>query len=499
MRAVYKLETPAFIPKRQEELPRLLEAAVGLVRGEVLRTVEGFVEARTCEGLLHLEEELVQLLAVAASHITAGIVSFLHNDKDWVRTIINKEISRDNRRLRHRGNRNIRFHFRSGAKIRMQTPYLSEDRSKHRGRKRNVGRRGKAGGGMYPILMSLGFIAGSSPALASEVAKQSVRTSSFEEAHEALSEQGIHLDKKTVRRITLTVGDTALQQRKKRLEAAKNGERFSDEFVGKRVVISADGGRIRTRQGGLRGRKGKKGRRRYRTPWREPKLIIAYTIDENGKKLPNIAPLYDATLGNADDAFEILIAELKLHGASDAKEIILIADGARWIWNRAGEILASLNFPHDKFTRVTDFYHAVEHLSEISDMCASWDYKKRKKWVQQMRKHLRYGEFNVMVDSIKLLCRGRNAKKIRIQLNYFVNRRDSMRYKEFKLKGMPLGSGAVESAIRRVINLRLKGVGIFWREPNAEIMLHLRSYLKARRWSELISRVMHRTPSGTSL
>lgn len=42
-----------------------------------------------------------------------------------------------------------------------------------------------------------------------------------------------------------------------------------------------------------------------------------------------------------------------------------------------------------------------------------------------------------------------------------------------------MGSGAVESAIRRVINLRLKGPSIFWRGPNAERVLHMRAYLKA--------------------
>ena len=43
----------------------------------------------------------------------------------------------------------------------------------------------------------------------------------------------------------------------------------------------------------------------------------------------------------------------------------------------------------------------------------------------------------------------------------------------------------MESAIRRVINLRLKGPGIFWHEETAEAMLMIRSYYKALRWSEL--------------
>jgi hypothetical protein len=61
-----------------------------------------------------------------------------------------------------------------------------------------------------------------------------------------------------------------------------------------------------------------------------------------------------------------------------------------------------------------------------------------------------------------------------------------------------MGSGAMESTVRRVVNLRMKGPGIFWRDPSAEAILHLRAYLKARRWREIMSRVMHRAPDGAN-
>ena len=50
---------------------------------------------------------------------------------------------------------------------------------------------------------------------------------------------------------------------------------------------------------------------------------------------------------------------------------------------------------------------------------------------------------------------------------------------------LPIGSGGVESAIRRVVNLRLKGPCIFWLKENAEALLILRSYFKAGRWNLL--------------
>ena len=58
-----------------------------------------------------------------------------------------------------------------------------------------------------------------------------------------------------------------------------------------------------------------------------------------------------------------------------------------------------------------------------------------------------------------------------------------MHYAQFKEKGLPTGSGHVESAIRRVINLRLKAPGTFWLKEMAECFLFLRSQLISGRWN----------------
>ncbi len=62
-----------------------------------------------------------------------------------------------------------------------------------------------------------------------------------------------------------------------------------------------------------------------------------------------------------------------------------------------------------------------------------------------------------------------------------------MQYDKIKSLNLPIGSGAVESAIRRVVNLRLKGPSIFWNKESAEAILMLRSYYKAGRWNLLKS------------
>ena len=62
-----------------------------------------------------------------------------------------------------------------------------------------------------------------------------------------------------------------------------------------------------------------------------------------------------------------------------------------------------------------------------------------------------------------------------------------MKYDAILSAGLPIGSGAMESAIRRVVNLRLKGASIYWLEETAEAMLLLRSFYKSGRWDMLNS------------
>ena len=496
MTAFLQIGDPVFVPKGHLELGLLAGRCLAAFEPAILAAVKALVFQPGAEAFLRFEEDVLRLFMLAASHATAGAVAFLHEDPAWVGSAVEQARQRRPAPLRHRGQRLTAVRFLGGAVLSLETPYLSESREGQPGRARGVGRRGEAGGGLYPALHALGIAHQATPALYSEVARQAVRTASFEEAREALGERGIRLDGKTVRRLALHVGGQALAQRAARAQAAELGLVFTNELEGKRIVISTDGGRIRLREGGRRGRKGKSGRRRFSTPWREPKLIVVYVIDEKGRRDPTVPVIYDGTLGDADATFDLLVTELTLRGASKAKEIIMTADGARWIWDRADDLARSLGLAPESIVKVADFYHGVEHLSHLVEHCTSWPEEKRSAWVKRMRRRLKHGQVESIIKEARTLARGRNASKILTEVKYFESRREMMRYDEFRRRGIPQGSGAVESAIRRVVNLRLKGPSIFWRGPNAERMLHLRCYLKAGRWAELMLRVMHRSPTG---
>ena len=90
------------------------------------------------------------------------------------------------------------------------------------------------------------------------------------------------------------------------------------------------------------------------------------------------------------------------------------------------------------------------------------------------------------------MAKGKARKKMLKGIGYFETHAHRMQYETFKANNIPQGSGCVESAIRRVINLRLKAPGTFWTPAMAEYFLFLRSQLLSGRWSIFIAKIATR-------
>ena len=68
-----------------------------------------------------------------------------------------------------------------------------------------------------------------------------------------------------------------------------------------------------------------------------------------------------------------------------------------------------------------------------------------------------------VIAAVQVICRGRNSKGDPHHLNYLIKNQSRMAYAKLMALKLPIGSGAIESTVRRVVNLRLKGPSIFWR------------------------------------
>ena len=368
-----------------------------------------------------------------------------------------------------KGKETVRLRACCGFEVTVRVSYFTR-KGNRRGKKRYPG--------LYPGLLVLGIHERCTPGLASEISMFAGMLGSLEEARHVLAERGIDLNIKTVRRIAYRFAERArTAQRVMELD-------FGPGVAGRKVAISADGGRIRIREK-KRGKKTAKGRNRFRGAWREPKLFIIYVVNAEGKLDRSFMPIIDALIRGPDAMFKLLHAYLSQLNLSEADRILFIADGAPWIWNRIPDLIKRLGLEPDQVHQLIDFYHAVEHLGKVASLRKGWSSKQRKSWVRKHRNLLLQGHVDKVVSAVKAICRGRCSSAIRTQMNYFLKNSERMAYARLRALKMPIGSGSVESAIRRVVNLRLKGPCIFWCKENAEAILLLRCYWKAGRWNML--------------
>lgn len=376
-----------------------------------------------------------------------------------------------------------------GSEVAVRTPYFLRRPPSRRGRSRGKGRRQAEGNGLYPALAALGIHFRVTPALASEIARL-VAISTEAEAHETLLLRGVKLGRKPVSRLARRFAKRALKYREWKQEQTQAGYRGSGLVRGKRLVIGTDGGRIRLRENRKRGKRRASGRRGFDAPWREPKVLIVYEIDHHGRKLRDGLVRYDATMQDADGTFAILESLLREIGAQEAVEWIVVGDGADWIWDRVGALIDGVGYSREKVKQVLDFYHAMQRVQAIAEEKKDWTERERKAWVDEMRPWLKRGNVERVLEETVKLCVGRRSKKVKSLMDYFVTHRSKMRYGQFRKQGIPLGSGAVESCVRRTINLRLKGNGIFFLKETAEGLLHTRAQVLCRRWNQHVAEVL---------
>jgi hypothetical protein len=204
-----------------------------------------------------------------------------------------------------------------------------------------------------------------------------------------------------------------------------------------------------------------------------------------------VPSVIDGTLGDADAAFALMRYHLLRLGAHRAQELALVGDGAPWIWNRAEWLREELGLDRARFCEVLDYFHVVERLHDFAKSQA-WSEESRQSWVKVNKVHLKAGRIGA-IEAVFQKMAERDPGAMKAELAYWGRNRERLRFAQFRQRGLPNGSGAVESTVRRVVNLRLKGASITWTEEHAEGILHLRAHAKSGRWRELEHAVLAST------
>jgi hypothetical protein len=308
-----------------------------------------------------------------------------------------------------------------------------------------------------------------------------------------LAARGTPLDIKVVHRIARHLGASVLTCRTRDLLRWRAGLLLPGaQLAGQRVAAMIDGGRTRVRTviRKQKGRgQGKKQRRRYRAEWREPKRLIVFEVDGQGRLKKGTRPWIDGPFAGPDEAMELLAFHRHRLGAGSAEVVTFVADGAPWVWERLHWVEQRVGLRAGQVVRVLDWCHAVHNLSLALEALGLTEAERHRRY-GEMRGWLRQGWHGLVLSDLETLGEAAGwPAALEQPLGYLTKHAAAghLEYKRLRRRGLPQGSGAVESAIRRVINLRLKGPGLMWHAGNAEGALALRAAAVTERWEETMA------------
>lgn len=307
---------------------------------------------------------------------------------------------------------------------------------------------------------------------------------SFEAAsQDLLTYVGFDIDGRQIQRL---IGRVAPQMAQWRQAQAP----VHNPMAGEVFCVLADGTGAPMRRKALRGRKGKRAGQRART--REVKVGAVFThrrpepspSDPHPKQPPRPERDYQATtyvaqIASAGEFGLVLRAEAWRRGIGWARVVVLLGDGAAWVWR-----VARLNF--QGAICILDFYHATEHLMLLANALYGEGSPQAKKAYRRWRRRCLADKIDLVIAEAKaeLPRAGKTRALAQKQIKYLLRNRSRMHYQTYRQAGYFIGSGVVEAACKTVVGQRLKQSGMLWGLDGAGRLLTVRSALLSRWFDE---------------
>jgi hypothetical protein len=303
---------------------------------------------------------------------------------------------------------------------------------------------------------------------------------------------GLELGQATMHREARRQGERALALRRTDADLGKSLEgiaqlasRARAPSVPFTLVIEIDAWNIRERDAwGQTRRLRQKGEDPSRWHWVYTGTI--FRLDQRGKTASGRAVItergYVATREGVEALEAQLYAEAIQRGLLQAQTVLVIADGAIWIWN-----LAQNRFK-DACHRV-DLWHIHEHLWAVAHTVYGEDSQDARDWIRPLLRWLEQrqnGALDVihsleeMRDTLVALT-AKQQETLQQEIDYLKDNQDRMDYKKGKALGQPIGSGAIESTCAQY-QRRFKRTGQFWSLAGDEAFLALATLHRNRRW-----------------
>jgi hypothetical protein len=176
----------------------------------------------------------------------------------------------------------------------------------------------------------------------------------------------------------------------------------------------------------------------------------------------------------AKGGFDWLLYHLAEQGGlAQAQQVVVIGDGAPWIWNLAAE-----HFPGA--VQIVDLYHAKEHVWAVARAVFGSGTAQAAAWATAACSLLEQGNTQALVSTIAALPPippepGQARSIPERAVDYFTSNAERMRYPVFRAQGMHLGSGIAEAACKTIVSTRAKRAGMRWTPEGIDALLPLRT------------------------
>ena len=331
----------------------------------------------------------------------------------------------------------------------------------------------RCGHGQQPLDADLNLCAGSRSAGLDELlALLGATQDSFAEATTVLERLTlVHVSPNGARDATEALGAVLLADQAQHASAAQEGHArpAADPAPPSRLYITMDGVLAHLHERG----------------WSEVKVGCCYqTQTRPDRKRPERLEIrahslsYVTTLVEAETFGWHLWQEAARRGVLDAAEVVVVGDGAHWIWN-----LADTHFPGA--TQIVDWYHASAYVWGAAQAIWGETHPQREVWAHQQLDALWDGRVEQVL--VALEERRDAGEGVTAALSYYTTHRGRMDYAAYRARGLQIGSGSVESACKQLVSARLKQAGMIWAAAGAEEVATVRAWLKSGRWAEAMA------------
>jgi len=282
--------------------------------------------------------------------------------------------------------------------------------------------------------------------------------------------RGIEVSASTVERTTIDVGAELRAEApawEPTAPAAAEGAAAGSE----RLYLSMDGTMCPLRDPWKRD--GSRGKLNCR--YGEAKLGIAFqTRQKDGLDTEVVRRGCVGTLGELAVFLPLLLALARQWRLQTAQELLVLGDGAAWIW-----ILAATYFAHA--VQILDFWHMTEHLWNVARAMHGSGSEAAQAWVREAQWKLKRDLTTSFLVSLREWAPGtEEAREVqRIELAFFETNAARMKYGTFLEKGYMIGSGVMESGCRQLAGQRLDHAGMHWRRETADAVLAIRTHRRS--------------------